>query len=130
MVLASFTFLQIMHREILMDINDVDGDRAAGVLTLPVVFGACHHLIAALCILVLRDLKLLLPMESFAKASRLRFHQSRTVTAGRTPAFFVAVTCAAAASAVVIWRALRGDGLAWMVRAHLRAVELARLRSV
>ena len=39
-VLAGFTFLGIMHREILMDMNDVDGDRAAGVLTLPVVFGA------------------------------------------------------------------------------------------
>ena len=39
--LSSFTFLGIMHREILMDMNDEVGDRAAGVLTLPVVFGAC-----------------------------------------------------------------------------------------
>ncbi len=39
--LAGFTFFGIMHREILMDMNDVDGDRAAGVLTLPVVFGPC-----------------------------------------------------------------------------------------
>ena len=38
--LSSFTFLGIMHREILMDMNDEAGDRAAGVLTLPVVFGA------------------------------------------------------------------------------------------
>lgn len=41
------------------------------------------------------------------------------VCAGRVPAFFVAVMCAAAASAVVVWRALCGDGLAWMVRLHL-----------
>ncbi len=38
--LSSFTFFGIMHREILMDMNDEAGDRAAGVLTLPVVFGA------------------------------------------------------------------------------------------
>jgi len=37
--LSSFTFFGIMHREILMDMNDEAGDRAAGVLTLPVVFG-------------------------------------------------------------------------------------------
>jgi hypothetical protein len=36
---CAYLFLCIMHREILMDINDVEGDREAGVYTLPVVLG-------------------------------------------------------------------------------------------
>lgn len=40
-VLATCTwaFLSVLHREVLMDITDVDGDAAAGVLTMPVVLG-------------------------------------------------------------------------------------------
>lgn len=40
-VLATCTwaFLGVLHREVLMDITDVDGDAAAGVLTMPVVLG-------------------------------------------------------------------------------------------
>jgi 4-hydroxybenzoate polyprenyltransferase len=34
-----FVFLGIMYREILMDINDWQGDREAGIWTLPVVVG-------------------------------------------------------------------------------------------
>ncbi|KAK9838465.1 hypothetical protein WJX81_001046 [Elliptochloris bilobata] len=36
---AAFAFLAMAHRETLMDLNDVAGDRAAGVWTLPVVAG-------------------------------------------------------------------------------------------
>lgn len=34
-----YLFCCILHREILMDINDTDGDRASGIPTLPVVLG-------------------------------------------------------------------------------------------
>lgn len=37
--LCAFVFLGIMYREILMDISDVDGDRSAGIHTIPVVAG-------------------------------------------------------------------------------------------
>jgi 4-hydroxybenzoate polyprenyltransferase len=67
---CAFVFLGIMYREILMDINDMDGDRAAGVWTLPVV-------------------------------------------AGRSRALAVALTLFTAASAVAMWVATHGQGLAW-----------------
>ena len=54
--LAGFTFFGIMHREIMMDMNDVEGDRAAGVLTLPVVFGLRLSLTPSPCSRVPRDL--------------------------------------------------------------------------
>lgn len=37
----------ILHREIVMDVDDVDGDRAAGVRTLPVLLGGPAALVAA-----------------------------------------------------------------------------------
>ena len=40
-------FCGILHREILMDLNDVDGDRENGVHTVPVVLGKRAALIAA-----------------------------------------------------------------------------------
>ncbi|CAL8467253.1 g6789 [Coccomyxa elongata] len=36
---CAYLFCCILHREILMDINDTDGDRASGIPTLPVVLG-------------------------------------------------------------------------------------------
>lgn len=44
---CTFLFLGIMHREILMDINDTEGDREAGINTLPVVLGRGAALAAA-----------------------------------------------------------------------------------
>jgi len=38
--LVSAIFFGILHREILMDIQDVPGDRAANIRTIPVVYGA------------------------------------------------------------------------------------------
>ena len=38
----------IWHREIVMDIKDLAGDRLAGVRTVPVVFGARPALLASL----------------------------------------------------------------------------------
>ena len=48
---AAYLFLAIMHREVLMDINDTRGDQEAGVRTLPVVFGrkVALGVAAALC---------------------------------------------------------------------------------
>jgi 4-hydroxybenzoate polyprenyltransferase len=48
---AAYLFLAIMHREILMDINDTRGDQEAGVRTLPVVYGrrAALGVAAAMC---------------------------------------------------------------------------------
>ena len=48
---AAYLFLLIMHREILMDINDTKGDGEMGVQTIPVVFGrdAALTAAAALC---------------------------------------------------------------------------------
>ena len=40
-------FCGILHREILMDLNDVDGDRENGVNTVPVVLGKRAALAAA-----------------------------------------------------------------------------------
>ena len=40
-------FCGILHREILMDLNDVDGDRENGVRTVPVVLGKRAALAAA-----------------------------------------------------------------------------------
>ena len=40
-------FCGILHREILMDLNDVDGDRENGVHTVPVVLGKRAALAAA-----------------------------------------------------------------------------------
>lgn len=54
-VLATCTwaFLSVLHREVLMDITDVDGDRAAGVLTMPVVLGRPAALLfATACVAV------------------------------------------------------------------------------
>lgn len=48
---SAFLWLGIMHREIMMDIQDRRGDGAAGVQTLPVVFGARGAL--ATCLLLL-----------------------------------------------------------------------------
>ena len=48
---VAYLFLSIMHREVLMDINDTRGDQEAGVRTLPVVFGrkAALGMAAGLC---------------------------------------------------------------------------------
>ncbi len=43
-------FCGILHREILMDLNDVDGDRDNGVHTVPVVFGKPAALAVAACL--------------------------------------------------------------------------------
>eukprot|EP00879_Flechtneria_rotunda_P001584 GHRR01001743.1.p1 GENE.GHRR01001743.1~~GHRR01001743.1.p1 ORF type:complete len:404 (+),score=95.94 GHRR01001743.1:144-1355(+) len=43
-----FAFSSIMYREILMDMNDAEGDRAAGVWTLPVMLGKPAALVVAL----------------------------------------------------------------------------------
>ena len=43
-------FCGILHREILMDLNDVDGDRDNGVHTVPVVFGKPAALAIAACL--------------------------------------------------------------------------------
>lgn len=40
-------FCGILHREIMMDLNDVDGDRENGVRTVPVVLGKRAALAAA-----------------------------------------------------------------------------------
>lgn len=37
--LCVYVFFGIMYREVLMDMNDAEGDRAASVWTLPVVHG-------------------------------------------------------------------------------------------
>eukprot|EP00884_Botryococcus_braunii_P019567 jgi/Botrbrau1/6294/Bobra.0339s0005.1 len=37
--MCGFVYLTLLFREILMDISDVEGDKAAGVYTLPVVLG-------------------------------------------------------------------------------------------
>ena len=52
---VAYLFLCIMHREILMDINDTRGDQEAGVRTLPVVFGrkAALATAASLCMTAL-----------------------------------------------------------------------------
>jgi hypothetical protein len=48
-----FAFSGVMFREILMDLNDTEGDRAARVITLPVALGKPAALAAATaCILV------------------------------------------------------------------------------
>ena len=43
-------FCGILHREILMDLNDVDGDRDNGVRTVPVVLGKPAALAIAACL--------------------------------------------------------------------------------
>ena len=43
-------FCGILHREILMDINDVNGDRNNGVHTVPVVLGKPAALAIAACL--------------------------------------------------------------------------------
>ena len=43
-------FCGILHREILMDLNDVDGDRDNQVHTVPVVFGKPAALATAACL--------------------------------------------------------------------------------
>ena len=40
-------FAVILHREVLMDVVDVDGDRSAGTRTLPAIIGARRALIAS-----------------------------------------------------------------------------------
>jgi len=42
-----FAFLGVVYREIIMDINDVEGDRSAGIRTLPVMFGKRRAMLAA-----------------------------------------------------------------------------------
>ena len=49
---AAYLFLLIMHREILMDINDTRGDAEMGVRTVPVVFGRDTALMAAAALCV------------------------------------------------------------------------------
>ena len=49
---AAYLFLLIMHREILMDINDTKGDGETGVRTVPVVFGRDAALMAAAALCV------------------------------------------------------------------------------
>lgn len=50
---STFAFSGVMFREILMDLNDTEGDRAARVITLPVALGKPAALAAATaCILV------------------------------------------------------------------------------
>ena len=39
MATCMFAFLGVVYREILMDINDEEGDRKGGIKTLPVIFG-------------------------------------------------------------------------------------------
>ena len=43
-------FCGVLHREILMDLNDVDGDRDNGVHTVPLVFGKPAALAIAACL--------------------------------------------------------------------------------
>ncbi len=44
---CAYLFGCIMHREILMDLNDTEGDRGSGINTLPVVLGRGPALAAA-----------------------------------------------------------------------------------
>lgn len=47
---SMFAFTGVMFREILMDLNDLEGDAAAGVWTLPVMLGRARALAVALVI--------------------------------------------------------------------------------
>lgn len=48
-----YAFSGVMFREILMDMNDAEGDQQAGVWTLPVMLGKPAALICALCCLLM-----------------------------------------------------------------------------
>ena len=53
--LCAVLFCGVLHREILMDMNDVDGDRTNGVRTVPVALGkqaalAVSAALAAACV--------------------------------------------------------------------------------
>lgn len=48
-----FAFCGIMYREMLMDLNDKEGDAASGVVTLPVLLGRRGALLAAAAVLLL-----------------------------------------------------------------------------
>jgi 4-hydroxybenzoate polyprenyltransferase len=50
---CAYLFCCIMHREILMDLNDTEGDRGSGINTLPVVLGRGAALAVALLLAVL-----------------------------------------------------------------------------
>eukprot|EP00897_Mesotaenium_endlicherianum_P000115 jgi/Mesen1/10103/ME000748S09283 len=50
-VMGMFLFTAIVSREILMDVNDVAGDKGAGVMTLPVRFGQRAGVVAACALL-------------------------------------------------------------------------------
>mmetsp|Transcript_30118 Transcript_30118/g.36574 ORF Transcript_30118/g.36574 Transcript_30118/m.36574 type:complete len:431 (-) Transcript_30118:189-1481(-) len=46
-----YMFLGVLYREVMMDINDMKGDRAAGVQTLPVKLGRPRALLISQCLL-------------------------------------------------------------------------------
>lgn len=58
-VMGLFLFHAIMCREIVMDVSDVDGDRAAGIVTVPVRLGRRGGLLAAIAALVAAHITLI-----------------------------------------------------------------------
>ncbi len=60
--LAFFAFLLTLAREILKDLEDIDGDRVAGITTLPLVIGIKHTQKIVRALLVLSALILPLPV--------------------------------------------------------------------
>ncbi len=58
---ASFAFLINLIREILKDIEDIDGDRQANIITIPIRFGTPHSRIILMAISILLILMTLVP---------------------------------------------------------------------
>jgi len=61
-ILASLAFLATLSREIFKDVEDVKGDKTAGIKTLPLVMGEPKSSIFASIILIIGILSLLLPV--------------------------------------------------------------------
>ncbi|MFQ5500519.1 MAG: geranylgeranylglycerol-phosphate geranylgeranyltransferase [Candidatus Zixiibacteriota bacterium] len=61
LVPAAFAFLFHMVREIVKDVQDMEGDRTAGIRTLPQVIGVSRALIAALVLFLLLSIITLIP---------------------------------------------------------------------
>jgi 4-hydroxybenzoate polyprenyltransferase len=49
---SAFAFCGVMYREIVMDLNDAEGDGAAGIKTLPVRLGKPRALLVALALML------------------------------------------------------------------------------
>jgi geranylgeranylglycerol-phosphate geranylgeranyltransferase len=101
-----FLFLSVTFREILMDINDVQGDAAAGIRTLPVLIGKTYALLIAVAALLLASGLLLFEAWTGDGAASVWAVLPRLEPAGRLFAAFLGLCIMSrpVVAAVELWR--------------------------